>query len=116
VVFAREVQARTRADPRIVEVAGRVEAMAGQDDDGQRARRELRELTERVRSEKLGEVAQEFDEVHSIRRALDVGSVDRIIPAATLRPYLVGALERGLARTGQGSGAPPAGGGSAGAG
>jgi acetyl/propionyl-CoA carboxylase alpha subunit/acetyl-CoA carboxylase carboxyltransferase component len=99
VVFAREVQARTRADPRIVEAAGRVEVTAGQDDDGQRARRELHELTERVRSEKLGEVAQEFDDVHSIRRALDVGSVDRIIPAATLRPYLVGALERGVAAT-----------------
>jgi acetyl/propionyl-CoA carboxylase alpha subunit/acetyl-CoA carboxylase carboxyltransferase component len=116
VVFAREVQARTRADPRVEEAAGRVEAVAGQDDDGQRARRELRELTERVRSEKLGEVAQEFDDVHSIRRALDVGSVDRIIPAATLRPYLVSALERGMARAGQVAGAPPAGGSSAGPG
>jgi hypothetical protein len=52
-----------------------------------------------VRSEKLGEVAREFDDVHSIDRALDVGSVDRIIPASGLRPYLVDALERGMART-----------------
>jgi hypothetical protein len=56
-------------------------------------------ITESVRSEKLGEVAREFDEVHSIDRALDMGSVDRIIPAASLRPYLVDALERGMART-----------------
>ena len=56
-------------------------------------------MTEEVRSEKLGEVADEFDAIHTIQRALRVGSVDRIIPAAELRPYVVDALERGMART-----------------
>jgi acetyl-CoA carboxylase carboxyltransferase component len=97
VVFAREVRARTKADPRVVDAARRVETLAD-DDERHAARRELAALTESVRSEKLGEVAREFDEVHSINRALDVGSVDRIIPAAGLRPYLVDALERGMAR------------------
>jgi acetyl/propionyl-CoA carboxylase alpha subunit/acetyl-CoA carboxylase carboxyltransferase component len=97
VVFAREVQARTDADPRVVDAGRQVEAAPG-DDARQAARHELRAVTEAVRSEKLGEVAREFDDVHSINRALDVGSVDRIIPAAALRPYLVGALERGMAR------------------
>jgi acetyl-CoA carboxylase carboxyltransferase component len=97
VVFAREVQARTTADPRVVDATRRVEASSG-DDERQAARHELRAVTESVRSEKLGEVAREFDDVHSINRALDVGSVDRIIPASGLRPYLVGALERGMAR------------------
>jgi acetyl/propionyl-CoA carboxylase alpha subunit/acetyl-CoA carboxylase carboxyltransferase component len=98
VVFAREVQARTKADPRVVDAARRAETPTGRDDERQAARRELSALTESVRSEKLGEVAREFDEVHSIHRALLVGSVDRIIPAAGLRPYLVDALERGMAR------------------
>jgi acetyl/propionyl-CoA carboxylase alpha subunit/acetyl-CoA carboxylase carboxyltransferase component len=98
VVFAREVQARTTADPRLADAARRVEESSSDDDARQAARRELRALTESVRSEKLGEVAREFDDVHSINRALDVGSVDRIIPATALRPYLVGALERGMAR------------------
>jgi acetyl/propionyl-CoA carboxylase alpha subunit/acetyl-CoA carboxylase carboxyltransferase component len=97
VVFAREVRSRTDADPRVVDATRRVESSAG-DDERQAARRELRAVTESVRSEKLGEVAREFDDVHSINRALDVGSVDRIIPASALRPYLVGALERGMAR------------------
>jgi hypothetical protein len=44
-------------------------------------------------------VAEEFDLVHSVQRALQVGSVDRIIPAAALRPYLVDAVERGMRRT-----------------
>ena len=55
-------------------------------------------LTEQVRSEKLGEVADEFDAIHTIQRALRMGSVDRIISAAELRPYVVDALERGMAR------------------
>jgi acetyl-CoA carboxylase carboxyltransferase component len=107
VVFAREVQARTKADPRVADATERVEAQkATRDDQRQAARGELSVVTESVRSEKLGEVAREFDEVHSIGRALDVGSVDRIIPAASLRPYLVGALERGMARTVKGISGP----------
>ena len=51
-----------------------------------------------VYSEKLGEVAAEFDDIHSVQRALEVGSVDRIIPPAQLRPYIVDALERGMRR------------------
>ena len=45
---------------------------------------------------KLGEVADEFDSIHTIERALRVGSVDRIIAAAELRPYVIDALERGM--------------------
>ncbi|HZU54911.1 MAG TPA: carboxyl transferase domain-containing protein [Actinocrinis sp.] len=85
VVFAREVDARTERDPR---VAGA-------------SRTRLQEVRRRVRAEKLGEVAAEFDGVHTIERALRVGSVDRIIPASGLRPYLIDALERGMAREGE---------------
>jgi acetyl-CoA carboxylase carboxyltransferase component len=98
VVFARDVDARTTGDPRVAEAARLAEEATG-GADAKRAQRELRAITEAVRSEKLGEVAEEFDTVHSIRRALEVGSVDRIIPAASLRPYLVEAVERGIART-----------------
>jgi len=58
----------------------------------------LAQTSDRVRSEKLGEVADEFDAIHTIQRARTVGSVDRIIPAAELRPYVIEAIERGLAR------------------
>jgi hypothetical protein len=52
-----------------------------------------------VRSDKLGEVAAEFDRVHSVERALQVGSIDAIIPADRLRPHLIEALERGMRQT-----------------
>ena len=35
-----------------------------------------------MRAEKLGELAAEFDAIHSVERAVEVGSVDRIVPAA----------------------------------
>ena len=50
-----------------------------------------------MRAEKLGEVAAEFDRVHSIHRAVDVGSVDAVIAPQELRPQLIAALEAGLA-------------------
>src|SRR6266496_705287 len=99
VVFVREVKARAERDPRIVGLRERL-AAAG---DGLAAslRSTLQETYELVRAEKLGEVAAEFDRILSIQRAQAVGSVDRIIPAARLRPYIVDALERGMARTGR---------------
>ena len=66
--------------------------------DKSRLRAEEAALYDVVRSEKLGEVADEFDAIHSIERARRMGSVHRIIPAAELRPYLIDAVERGIAR------------------
>jgi len=51
-----------------------------------------------VYSEKLGEMASEFDRVHSVHRALSVGALNRIIPPAHLRSYLIDAVERGIQR------------------
>jgi acetyl-CoA carboxylase carboxyltransferase component len=98
VVFAREVDARTRDDPRLRALEAEV-AATGPPADQAALRARLDELTLQVRNHKLGEVAEEFDRVHSVQRALQVGSVDRIIPAAALRPYLVDAVERGMRRT-----------------
>ena len=47
-----------------------------------------------MHAEKLGQIAEEFDRVHSIERAYQVGSVQAIVPPARLRSYLI---ERGPA-------------------
>jgi acetyl-CoA carboxylase carboxyltransferase component len=94
VVFVREVKARTDRDPR---VAGLRDQVAAGGAEGLRT--ELHETREAVRAEKLAEVAAEFDRIHSIERALAVGSVDRIIPAQEFRPYVVDALQRGMSRS-----------------
>jgi acetyl-CoA carboxylase carboxyltransferase component len=94
VVFAGEVAARTARDPRVTGLQARVAAAAG----GERARlaTSLAEIRTVVRAEKVSEVAAAFDGVHSIERAVRVGSVDAIIRPGELRPRLVEAVERGL--------------------
>jgi acetyl/propionyl-CoA carboxylase alpha subunit/acetyl-CoA carboxylase carboxyltransferase component len=96
VVFAGEVTARTRRDARLVALGEKVAVAEGS--ERVRLRAELAELTAATRSDKLREVASEFEHVHTIERALEVGSVSRIVSAATLRPSLIEAVERGIAR------------------
>ncbi|NUW42151.1 ATP-binding protein [Nonomuraea rhodomycinica] len=91
VVFSGDVNARTAADPRVRDLEARVAAATGTDRAALAA--ELDELRSAVRAEKLSEVAAEFDRVHDIRRAVEVGSVDAVIRAAELRPRIIEAIE-----------------------
>ncbi len=95
VVFSAEVSNRTATDPRVAELQARLaEPDAGAERAALSAR--LAEVQASVRAEKLGEVAAEFDRIHSIQRAVEVGSVDAIISVAELRPAIIDAIERGL--------------------
>ena len=96
VVFAREVDGRTRNDSRIAELDERIAAADGAERRQLRAERDERWTA--VRSEKLGEMAAEFDAIHSVSRAVAVGSVDRVIPASELRADLIDTVERGVRR------------------
>ena len=73
-----------------------LEAQLRAAEDGDKARLgvELTALRTAVRSEKLGEVAAEFEAIHNIQRAQQVGSVDAIVPAVELRPQIIAAVER----------------------
>ncbi|MGY1663597.1 biotin carboxylase N-terminal domain-containing protein [Geodermatophilus sp. SYSU D00705] len=97
VVFTRDVDQRTAKDPRIQELEAAIAAADGV--EAAHLRVQLAELRTAVRSEKLGEVAAEFEAIHNIERAQQMGSVHAIIPAAELRPRLIDAVERGMART-----------------
>ena len=100
VVFSAEVTARTAADARLLDLEARATAAAGTERASITA--ELDELRPSVRAEKLGELAAEFDRVHSIRRAVEVGSVDAVIRAAELRPRIIQSLEVRLGASGPG--------------
>jgi acetyl-CoA carboxylase carboxyltransferase component len=97
VVFTREVNARTTADPAVRELEAQ---LAASTDGAASASLQLKLAATRaaVRSEKLGEVAAEFEAVHTVERARRVGSVHAIIPAAELRPRIAEAVQRGMAR------------------
>jgi acetyl/propionyl-CoA carboxylase alpha subunit/acetyl-CoA carboxylase carboxyltransferase component len=94
VVLSGDVNARTAADPRVRGLETRVAAAFGTARAALTA--ELDELRSSVRAEKLGEVATEFDRLHNIQRAVEVGSVDAVIRAAELRPRIIEAIESRL--------------------
>ncbi|MDQ1661869.1 MAG: hypothetical protein QOJ68_1849 [Blastococcus sp.] len=96
VVFTGEVDKRTASDPRVRELEAALSSADGVEQAHLRV--ELASLRSSVRSEKLGEVAAQFEGIHNIERARDVGSVHAIIPAAELRPRLIAAVERGMDR------------------
>src|SRR6201993_471761 len=78
VVFAGEVEARTKKDPRL-QALNQAIAQADSAEKG-RLHAQWDELFKVIHSEKLGEMASEFDRVHSVQRALRVGALNHIIP------------------------------------
>lgn len=91
VVFAGDVRRRTETDPRVAELDARLRA-ASPEDRGE-IQLALADLKQTVRAEKISEVAAEFDGVHSIHRAVEVGAVDRVIQPSELRPAIVETIE-----------------------
>ncbi|MFT4216953.1 MAG: carboxyl transferase domain-containing protein [Micropruina sp.] len=91
VVFARDVAKRTTADPRVAELEGQVRSAL----PAERARlqAQLDDVRAVVRAEKISEVAAEFDGVHNIQRAREVGSVDKVISPSRIRPEIIATIE-----------------------
>jgi len=91
VVFSREVRGRAMADPRVQALRERLRSDSGDD---------LRGLFERT----LGEVilqeqavlAAEFDGVHTVDRAREVGSIEEIVDPAQMRAFLIRSLHAEL--------------------
>ncbi|TDC90980.1 ATP-grasp domain-containing protein [Saccharopolyspora aridisoli] len=94
VVFSRDVHNRTEDDPRVAKLHEQLAAADDAERDALNA--QLADVWSAVRADKLGEVAAEFDRIHNIERAVEMGSVDAIISAAELRSRIVEAVEHGL--------------------
>lgn len=90
-MFTREVRARASAHPRIRQLQEELRSSPGVEARG-RLEAALREVTLAVQAE----VAAEFDAVHTVERARDVGSLREIVEPAELRPFVVRALRREL--------------------
>jgi len=92
VVFAREVRARAAADPRVAEARRELRRRPSP-----QARAAFEKLLEAVRLERQTELAEEFDKIHSVERAREVGSLDAIFEPHEMRPRLIARLEAALA-------------------
>ncbi len=87
VVFPREVTRRAEADGRIVKARAAVKTAKSAQKPRERER--LQSLLAEVKLEKQGEVAAEFDAIHTVDRAVQVGSLDAVIKPEELRPEIV---------------------------
>jgi acetyl/propionyl-CoA carboxylase alpha subunit/acetyl-CoA carboxylase carboxyltransferase component len=96
VVFARDVEQAARDDERIATLDERIAAAEGGERQQLRAQRAA--LWVDVLAEKRGEFAAQFDAVHSVERAVRMGSMSGIVAPASLRAYLIDAVERGMRR------------------
>jgi hypothetical protein len=83
VVFGREVRARALADARVVELERRLRASPGA-----ALREQFERLLDEVSLEKQTQLAAEFDQIHTVERALSVGSLASILPPHELRAFL----------------------------
>ena len=96
VVFAREVERAATADERIAALDQQIAATEGV--ERQRLRGARADLWPQVLAQKRGEFAERFDAIHSVQRAVEMGSVGRIISAESMRPFLIDAVQRGINR------------------
>ena len=88
VVFRREVRARTLADSRVVE-----NQRAARIHSSSEAREALESIVAEVTLEKQSEVAKEFDDIHTVERAAEVGSLEKIISPDAMRAHIIAELE-----------------------
>ena len=101
VVFTGEVEKRTAASPAMRELEARIGEASGS--ERSRLVVEQAELRVATRAEKISEVAAEFDSIHNIHRAVEVGSVDAVIPATRLRPEIIRVIEGFDGKEGRGA-------------
>ena len=89
--FPREVNKRVKADQRVLSLQQDISKSSSE--TSVKLRQELNALSQEIMLEKRGEVASGFDQIHSVQRAVEVGSLDRVIKAQNLRLRIVEELE-----------------------
>lgn len=88
VVFSRDVRVRTLEDERVKRCERELRFRGTQE-----AREALDTTIDEVTLEKQAELATEFDEIHSVERALEVGSLEKIIEPDAMRETLIRELK-----------------------
>ncbi|MBW2423258.1 MAG: ATP-grasp domain-containing protein [Deltaproteobacteria bacterium] len=91
VVFSREVRALALDDPRVKDMREIVRRSPTEEN-----RAALDGVLREVTLEKQAAMAAEFDAVHTVERAREVGSLSEILDPAELRPRLIASLEGSL--------------------
>jgi acetyl/propionyl-CoA carboxylase alpha subunit/acetyl-CoA carboxylase carboxyltransferase component len=94
VVLGREVERRVEADPRMKAARGALSTAPNTAGPSGLAT-DIEALRASLLLEHQGALARAFDAVHSVDRAVQVGSLDAVISASRIRPTLIDAI-RGI--------------------
>jgi acetyl-CoA carboxylase carboxyltransferase component/pyruvate/2-oxoglutarate dehydrogenase complex dihydrolipoamide acyltransferase (E2) component len=89
VVFAREAQARALRDPGLAALRREAERRAEPE-----ARGSYDAAYRQVLLQKQSELGAEFDAIHTVERALEVGSLECLISPEQIRPFLIDSTSR----------------------
>jgi len=92
-VFPPEVRNRANKDPRIVSARAALELIKDPDERAEAAAELDRTLADAI-LEHQGRLAKEFDAIHSVERAVRVGSLDAVIDPARLRERVIEVLDK----------------------
>ena len=87
VVFPREVRARALAVPEVAALA-----KSARQEEGPESRERFERALSDAILEKQAEVAAEFDAIHTVERAKQVGSLEEIVSPADMRSFLIRSL------------------------
>ncbi len=90
VVFPRQVERDTLADPRVEEANRRLES------DANYTQRDYDDVYRSVYAEKQTALGQQFDSIHDVERAKRVGSIDDVITISQLRPRIIETIRSGV--------------------
>ena len=91
VVFGRDILQKVEMHPEVTRL--RDEIKNSTNGERRRIEADLRKLREKLTSMYQKEMAERFDSIHTVQRAMDVGSISDIIPSSSLRPYVISFLE-----------------------
>ena len=89
VVFPRQVLKNTFADPQVVSLQEKLKR-------GEITQAQFDDIFQTAHLEQQAKLAQKFEKIHSVERALKVGSIDDIVAAPRLRSYIAQQLEAGI--------------------
>ncbi len=92
VIFEAQIQHRTNTDPRVLAITAKLERSRSRFEKAA-LQSQLATVRGDVYSEHHRNVANEFDSIHSVDRALKVGSLHEIVATAQLRETLIGQLD-----------------------
>lgn len=91
VVFPKAVSKEVYKDERILQKQNEL-------NKGKCTPREYQNFFNGIYNDKQKELADKFDNIHSVKRATEVGSIDDIINVAELRPYVIKEIKEGMER------------------